>query len=329
MSPFESIKTCLFIKYLNTHDRACRSEFWWFAGPSLIIHVLINHMLAAEVSKYKAILWYHPILLVVALILIIPLISVGVRRIHDQNAVTSMGYFGVLSWVGLVYSTSFLTTLKILGPQQLYFIMTDFSSLLSIFLLVTICMIGPIFLFLTFKAGTFGDNQYGPNPLGKQKNTVMSGSHLPHQPAGLPNGAPNQEPISHPNQMQSNQPPTPYIQFSQLNQSLNAAIGTQSKLQPQDELNPQAAMSPQNAGNVGNAKNVEVAAVNVAVNVTSVTSTANQDTTANLSTSQLQALANHPNNIPTVELSAVELKQKGFVELNLNPNSNKVEPKSK
>ena len=67
----ESIKTCL-KKYVDFNGRASRSELWWFDlffGLVILIASLVN-----EVISWAA-----------YLVLLLPLISVAIRRLHDKD----------------------------------------------------------------------------------------------------------------------------------------------------------------------------------------------------------------------------------------------------
>jgi len=71
MTFIDSIKTC-FSKYALFTGRACRSEFWWF----MLFTVLIN-CAAAQIN--------NSVYGVISLALLLPSLSVGVRRLHDIN----------------------------------------------------------------------------------------------------------------------------------------------------------------------------------------------------------------------------------------------------
>lgn len=66
MNITDSVKTCI-NKYATFEGRATRSEYWWF-------------WLAATVLSYVPIVG-----IVISLASLIPLIAVGVRRLHDTN----------------------------------------------------------------------------------------------------------------------------------------------------------------------------------------------------------------------------------------------------
>ncbi len=66
MSPFQAISTC-FKNYVNFSGRARRSEYWWFC--------LLNFILG--MIPVVNIIW--------ALIVFLPTIAVGIRRLHDTG----------------------------------------------------------------------------------------------------------------------------------------------------------------------------------------------------------------------------------------------------
>lgn len=67
----ESIKTC-FSKYADFNGRASRSEYWWFWVFVTLVQTITSLM--------------NPILcLICQLGLLLPMVAVGVRRMHDTN----------------------------------------------------------------------------------------------------------------------------------------------------------------------------------------------------------------------------------------------------
>jgi uncharacterized membrane protein YhaH (DUF805 family) len=71
MNMVEAVKTC-FIKYVDFKGRASRSEYWWFFLFCLIVEI-IGH--AINLNLY----------LIVALAVLLPSLTVLVRRLHDIN----------------------------------------------------------------------------------------------------------------------------------------------------------------------------------------------------------------------------------------------------
>ena len=85
----KSIQTC-FSKYLTFNGRATRSEFWWFWFLSFLVNIPFNvwgfalpFYTTSETLVYDSIMM--SLLCIVALVLIFPMISVFVRRMHDTG----------------------------------------------------------------------------------------------------------------------------------------------------------------------------------------------------------------------------------------------------
>ena len=75
----QSIKTC-FSKYVTFSGRASRSEYWWFALFCFIIGCI-------------------PVVNFLGLLLLLPSLAVGVRRMHD---IGKSGLFVLLAFIPLV-----------------------------------------------------------------------------------------------------------------------------------------------------------------------------------------------------------------------------------
>jgi uncharacterized membrane protein YhaH (DUF805 family) len=98
MSFGDAVRTC-FNKYATFDGRATRSEFWWFYLFYMIVTFVIfmpgyTLMLAGAASSSDgsspgALFWIGTMLLIVGslalLALVIPLLSVGCRRLHDRG----------------------------------------------------------------------------------------------------------------------------------------------------------------------------------------------------------------------------------------------------
>ena len=111
MSFTESIKTCL-QKYIDFNGRAARPEYWWFVLLTIVL------------SFIPVIGW------LIRLVLLLPSLSVQVRRLHDMNR---------SAW-----------WLLLLVPP---------ISIIGVFVL----------LIMSIFPGTPGPNRYGPNPLQPQQ----------------------------------------------------------------------------------------------------------------------------------------------------------------
>jgi uncharacterized membrane protein YhaH (DUF805 family) len=86
MNFFEAVKTC-FVKYTNFSDRASRSEFWLFTLFTSIVTMVL--MILDPMIAGESFLDYDEVLVslsnIFTLVIIIPAISVSVRRLHDVN----------------------------------------------------------------------------------------------------------------------------------------------------------------------------------------------------------------------------------------------------
>lgn len=85
MNFVQAIQVCL-RKYVDFSGRAARSEFWWFALFQLIVMVV-----ASMVSE--------TVYAVVALVLVLPSLAVGARRLHD---VGKSGWFLLLHLLPII-----------------------------------------------------------------------------------------------------------------------------------------------------------------------------------------------------------------------------------
>ena len=103
----QAVRTC-FGKYADFNGRAARPEFWWFFLFSTLVslvatipfYVLIGLLAAASengagtgVLTVLIIVWSIVVVLL-SIALIIPLLAVGARRLHD---------YGQTAWLLLLY----------------------------------------------------------------------------------------------------------------------------------------------------------------------------------------------------------------------------------
>ena len=137
MGFFEAVKSCLTTKYAAFKGRAARSEYWWFSLFSLLIYILggiplivigVNEQLAGRRPEdSSSFIVFAALLGPCFLALLLPTLSVSMRRLHDLN------------WSGWWYLT-------LLVP----FI----GSIAGFVMLVAFCF-----------RGTIGDNRFGEDPL--------------------------------------------------------------------------------------------------------------------------------------------------------------------
>jgi len=83
-----AVKTC-FAKYADFSGRASRSEYWWFFLAYFILAIV-----SGVIHDY--------LYLIVVLAFLVPLISAGVRRLHDIGKTGWLLLIGLIPLVGLV-----------------------------------------------------------------------------------------------------------------------------------------------------------------------------------------------------------------------------------
>ena len=120
-----AIKSCIKKKYANFSGRASKSEYWWFFLFYILAGVA-SQFLDEVVLGHSYWINYGPIGTIVNLILIIPILSAGARRLHDTNRsgwwqlliliVLAVVYYqkGMLT-KGLITSSYFITLFLALG----------------------------------------------------------------------------------------------------------------------------------------------------------------------------------------------------------------------
>lgn len=135
----EAVKIC-FKKYFDFKGRASRSEYWYF-----VLFIVIGYAIGFGLIFAASQLFW--LLAIFILAVIIPWISVAVRRLHDIN---KSGWFVALPLpagvIEAIFSTNRQTTLEII------FAIIGFGC--SIYLIVLYCT-----------AGDRKQNRFGKNPL--------------------------------------------------------------------------------------------------------------------------------------------------------------------
>ena len=143
-------------KYADFTGRAPRAEYWWFVLAMVIVFVLLT-IVESIVGLNKMVLGvYGPLTTLMWLAVLVPSLSVGVRRLHDTDRsgwwlllMVPYGFAGVLM-VRSMSAAAAAGTAPAFGAAGI-FVLIGFVCL--ILLLVFYCL-----------AGTPGDNRYGPNP---------------------------------------------------------------------------------------------------------------------------------------------------------------------
>jgi len=107
MGFFNSVKIC-FVKYLNFSDRASRPEYWFFVLFCFLASFIIGFS-ETSIQVYMGVPFYdvsRTVHTLCGLAIIIPSISVGVRRLHDTNksgwwillSLTIIGVIPLIYW---------------------------------------------------------------------------------------------------------------------------------------------------------------------------------------------------------------------------------------
>ena len=172
MTPAASIKTC-FAKYINFSGRAPMSEFWYFYLFSLVpagVLTLVGRVLVASdsvllgvVGTVGGFVWL--------LVLFMPSLAVGVRRLHDADHSGLWYLVTPLAFLGLLVS-------HILDQ---WFALLIFPLARIIFLAI---FVGSPILMLYFWAapGNTGPNRYGIDPLRRELGMGPYHIHSPRRP---------------------------------------------------------------------------------------------------------------------------------------------------
>ena len=99
MSFIKSIKTC-FSKYKTFSGRASRSEYWWF-----FLFVLIINSIATAIDVLIlnfSFSDYGVTFILLNIIILLPQLSVAVRRLHDINK-SGKWYLIILTGIGILF----------------------------------------------------------------------------------------------------------------------------------------------------------------------------------------------------------------------------------
>jgi len=115
----DAIKTCITEKYMDFSGRASRSEFWWFALFLTLIEMALMAIQIAVIATAPDLLpAVSGLFLIVGLGLLLPNLSVTVRRLHDLGKsgwyillimVLSFICVGIILWLVWMLSDGELT----------------------------------------------------------------------------------------------------------------------------------------------------------------------------------------------------------------------------
>jgi uncharacterized membrane protein YhaH (DUF805 family) len=146
-------------KYAQFSGRAPRAEYWWFYLGYLIFAVVLNMLTGiSELFGLLGILYLG---------LVIPMIAVGVRRLHDIDR-TGWWLLAPILPYSIGFALMFPAMMSGAADPTNPFNMTGLG-VASIFLLLGLAMALTVFIF-SLLPGTKGPNRYGPDPYGEHEN---------------------------------------------------------------------------------------------------------------------------------------------------------------
>ncbi len=144
----ESLSIC-WMKYADFKGRARRSEYWWWCLLCFIICTVtrfIDQILSLG----------HIVTMIAWLILVIPSMAVGTRRLHDTGRsgwwIVAEFVMAVIMWI-MVFSVESL----VYYSSAIWIILYYIVVLLTFF----VCF---VILYFSVLDSHKGENQYGPSP---------------------------------------------------------------------------------------------------------------------------------------------------------------------
>lgn len=154
MTPIDWAKRPL-QRYAEFSGRAPRAEFWWYVLAVIVVS-LVATILESLLGIGNMLGAYGPLTGIVALGLLIPNISVSVRRLHDTNR---SGWWLLLA-VPYLVAVGFIMRGMLTGDPSAF----ATGGLLS--LLGFACFL--VLVVFWVMAGSAGSNKYGPDPYGRE-----------------------------------------------------------------------------------------------------------------------------------------------------------------
>lgn len=97
----QAVKTCL-SKYLTFSGRARRSEYWYFYLFGLIFGLPFNIISTVNPESMMS-MATGGIAALIALLLLLPSIAVGVRRLHDVGKSGAWLLIGLIPFIGAIW----------------------------------------------------------------------------------------------------------------------------------------------------------------------------------------------------------------------------------
>lgn len=146
----EAIRVCL-QKYIVFRGRARRAEYWWFFLFCVLAGIVAEIVDRVVAPTYTATHSSGPVSSGMSLALLLPQLSVFVRRLHDTNRT---GWWALVFYVVLI--GLFFAALAAYFNANI--------SLGGVFCLLIVGLCIWVFVLLAMR-GTAGPNRYGPDPI--------------------------------------------------------------------------------------------------------------------------------------------------------------------
>jgi uncharacterized membrane protein YhaH (DUF805 family) len=151
-------------KYADFTGRAPRAEYWWFVLAMIILFVVLS-IVESIVGLNKMILGvYGPLTALLWLAVLVPSLSVGVRRLHDTNR---SGWWLLLM---VPYAVAAVMMVRSMSAAAATGSVPGFGAAGIVGLIGFVCII--VLLVFYCLPGTAGENQYGPDPYGDGGGTI-------------------------------------------------------------------------------------------------------------------------------------------------------------
>ena len=137
--------------YVDFHGRASRAEYWMFFGVTYMVQTLFSVLIAIfQGGNTDSTTPISMIYLVYLIVMFIPALAVGVRRLHD---------IGVSGWYlagALILSVILAIAIGVAAAMQ--------SNVEAIVLMILLMILMLAFYIVPMLKGQPGENKWGPNP---------------------------------------------------------------------------------------------------------------------------------------------------------------------
>jgi len=114
-----------FSKYLTFSGRAPRSEFWWWVLFTLIANIVLGGIdiylfgtTVVDAGSFTAYTNFSPLAGIFSLVVLLPSISVAVRRLHDTDRSGWWWWLGLIPLVGIIILIVWWATTGTRGPNR-------------------------------------------------------------------------------------------------------------------------------------------------------------------------------------------------------------------